>query len=143
LKEMQAGHQQMAIVVDEYGGTSGLVTIEDLLEEIVGEIIDEHEVERPEVEALADGTWRLDGRVHVETLDDLFGVDVGEIGSETIGGLIFSTLGYVPKVGDGIELAGLRLWVESLEDRRIQTVRVERLGTMGPQQRPEEAEEAS
>jgi CBS domain containing-hemolysin-like protein len=125
LKEMQAGHQQMAIVVDEYGGTSGLVTVEDLLEEIVGEIIDEHEVERPEVEALADGSWRLDGRVHVEALEELFGVDMGETDSETVGGLVFSTLGYVPKVGDTIELGELKLWVESLDDRRIQTVRAE------------------
>lgn len=143
LKEMQAGHQQMAIVVDEYGGTSGLVTIEDLLEEIVGEIIDEHEVERPEVEALADGSWRLDGRVHVEILEDLFGVGVAEIESETIGGLIFSTLGYVPKVGDAIELAGLKLWVESLEERRIQTVRIERSTTAIAEQGSGREEEAS
>jgi len=126
LKEMQAGHQQMAIVVDEYGGTSGLVTVEDLLEEIVGEIIDEHEVEPSEVALLPDGSWRLDGRVHVETLEELFELDLDDAPSETVGGLVFSTLGYVPEVGDSIELPGLRLWVESLEDRRIRTIRAER-----------------
>jgi len=126
LKEMQAAHQQMAIVVDEFGGTSGLVTIEDLLEEIVGEIIDEHEVEPSEVARLPDGSWRLDGRVHLETLEELFDLDLDDAPSETVGGLVFSTLGYVPEVGDSIDLPGLRVWVESLEDRRIRTVRVER-----------------
>jgi len=129
LKEMQAAHQQMAIVVDEYGGTSGLVTVEDLLEEIVGEIIDEHEVEASEVSLLPDGSWRLDGRVHVETLEELFDLELEDSPSETVGGLVFSTLGYVPEVGDSIELPSLRLWVESIQDRRIQTVRVEKVET--------------
>jgi putative hemolysin len=126
LKEMQAAHQQMAIVVDEYGGTSGLVTVEDLLEEIVGEIIDEHEAEPAEVALLPDGSWRLDGRVHLETLEELFEIDLEDFPAETVGGLVFATLGYVPEVGDSIDLPGLRVWVESLDDRRIQTVRVER-----------------
>jgi putative hemolysin len=127
LKEMQAAHQQMAIVVDEYGGTSGLVTVEDLLEEIVGEIIDEHEAEPAEVALLPDGSWRLDGRVHLETLEELFEIDLEDFPAETVGGLVFATLGYVPEVGDSIDLPGLRVWVESLDDRRIQTVRVERV----------------
>lgn len=142
LKEMQAAHQQMAIVVDEFGGTSGLVTVEDLLEEIVGEIIDEHEVEPSEVARLPDGSWRLDGRVHLETLEELFDLDLDDAPSETVGGLVFSTLGYVPEVGDSIRLPGLRVWVESLEDRRIRTVRVERSEDEAPEQRPSAETEA-
>lgn len=141
LKEMQAAHQQMAIVVDEYGGTSGLVTVEDLLEEIVGEIIDEHEAEPSEVALLPDGSWRLDGRVHLETLEELFEIDLEDAPSETVGGLVFSTLGYVPEVGDSIRLPGLRVWVESLDDRRIQTVRVERAAD-SPEGSPTASEEA-
>lgn len=140
LKEMQAAHQQMAIVVDEFGGTSGLVTVEDLLEEIVGEIIDEHEVEPSEVARLPDGSWRLDGRVHLETLEELFDLDLDDVPSETVGGLVFSTLGYVPEVGDSIELPGLRVWVESLEDRRIRTVRVERSEAAAQQDGPPSTE---
>ena len=127
LKEMQASHQQMAIVVDEYGGTSGLVTVEDLIEEIVGEISDEHEAEESEIERLPDGSWRLEGRVHVEDLEAALEIELGEVSAETVGGLIFTALGYVPQAGETVERAGLAMRVESLEDRRIRTVRIERL----------------
>src|SRR6185436_17756471 len=78
LKELQARFQQVAIVVDEYGGTAGMVTVEDLLEEIVGEIMDEHEALVAELEPVSEGIWRLDGRAHVELLDELFGVDLDD-----------------------------------------------------------------
>ncbi|MEM7049680.1 MAG: hemolysin family protein [Acidobacteriota bacterium] len=125
LKEMQAEAQQVAIVVDEYGGTAGLVTVEDLLEEIVGEISDEHEVEEPENEILADGSWRLDGRTHVEELAELLDREIEEGPFETLGGLILSALGAVPEQGQELVAQGLRLTVEAVENRRIQTVRVE------------------
>jgi CBS domain containing-hemolysin-like protein len=128
LKEMQARFQQMAIVLDEYGGTAGMVTIEDLLEEIVGEIADEHEAVEPEPEALPGGGWRLDGRTHVSTLDDLFGIDLDEEPYETVAGLILSALGQVPQPGEAVETRGLRLTVEQVDNRRIQAVRVERVG---------------
>lgn len=127
LKEMQAQHEQMAIVVDEYGGTSGVVTVEDLLEEIVGEIIDEHEIETPELEALPDGSYRMDGRVHVDVLEEELGVEVGETPYETVGGMVFSIVGDVPEVGQVVTWEGLRVQVESVEDRRIRSVRVEKL----------------
>ncbi len=127
LKEMQAQHEQMAVVVDEYGGTSGVVTVEDLLEEIVGEIIDEHEVETPELEALPDGSYRMDGRVHVDVLEEELGVEVGETPYETVGGMVFSIVGDVPEVGRVVTWEGLRVQVESVEDRRIRSVRVEKL----------------
>jgi CBS domain containing-hemolysin-like protein len=127
LKELQARFQQVAIVVDEFGGTAGLVTVEDLLEEIVGEIMDEHEALAAELEPLGDGAYRLDGRAHIELLDELFGVEIEDPEYETVAGLIFSALGYVPQVGETVETHGLRFTVEAVDARRIQTVRVERI----------------
>ena len=127
LSEFQALHLQVAIVVDEYGGTSGMVTVEDLLEEIVGEIEDEHDEAAPVTEELEDGGWRLDGRLAVESLDELFDVELEEEAYETIGGLIFGTLGYVPQPGESLEIAGLRFQIESIEQRRISSVVVYRL----------------
>jgi len=128
LKEMQARFQQVAIVLDEYGGTSGLVTVEDLLEEIVGEIFDEDEaVVEPDPVQLPDGSWRVDGRVHAELLDELFEVDVEEEPYETVGGMILAELGRVPAAGESVAARGLRLTVEEITGRRIRSVRVERI----------------
>jgi CBS domain containing-hemolysin-like protein len=129
-KDLQARFQQVAIVVDEYGGTAGLVTVEDLLEEIVGEIMDEHEALAAELVPLENGAYRLDGRAHIELLDELFGVEIEDEDPEyeTVAGLIFSVLGYVPQVGETVESHGLRFTVEAVADRRIQTVRVEKIG---------------
>lgn len=136
LKELQARFQQVAIVLDEHGGTAGLVTVEDLLEEIVGEIMDEHEALAAELEPLENGAYRLDGRAHIELLDELFGVEIEDPEYETVAGLIFSVLGHVPQVGETVESDGLRFTVEAVADRRIQTVRVEKIGA------EEEAREA-
>jgi CBS domain containing-hemolysin-like protein len=134
LKEMQARFQQMAIVLDEYGGTAGMVTVEDLIEEIVGEIADEPEIAEPEPERLDDGRWRLDGRTHVSTLDELFDLDLEEEPYETVAGLILSALGQVPEPGETVETHGLKLTVEQVAGRRIQAVVVE-----GPAAPAEEA----
>lgn len=135
-KELQARFQQVAIVLDEHGGTAGLVTVEDLLEEIVGEIMDEHEALAAELEPLENGAYRLDGRAHIELLDELFDVEIEDPEYETVAGLIFSVLGHVPQVGETVESHGLRFTVEAVADRRIQTVRVEKIGA------EEEAREA-
>ncbi len=127
LKELQARFQQMAIVVDEYGGTAGVVTVEDLLEEIVGDIMDEHEALVAELEPLGDGAYRLDGRAHLELLEDLFDLKLDDLDVETVGGLVYSELGRVPEPGDAVECKGLRFTVEEVVDRRIQAVRVERI----------------
>ncbi|HYO16452.1 MAG TPA: hemolysin family protein [Thermoanaerobaculia bacterium] len=129
LKELQARFQQVAIVVDEYGGTAGLVTVEDLVEEIVGEIMDEHEALVAELEPLENGGYRLEGRAHIELLDELFQIEIEdeEPEYETVAGLIFSELGYVPQPGETVESHGLRFTVEAVENRRIQTVRVEKI----------------
>jgi len=126
LRQFQAQHQQMAIAVDEYGGTAGLVTVEDLLEEIVGEIMDEHEAGEPLRQALPDGGWRLAGALPVETLHELFGVDSESMSSETVGGLVFNTLGELPEPGREVTIHGLVFRVERVGSRRIRTVTVHR-----------------
>ncbi|MBW8804454.1 MAG: HlyC/CorC family transporter [Catenulisporales bacterium] len=129
LRDMQAGHIHLAVVIDEYGGTAGLVTIEDILEEIVGEIADEYDVERPSVEHLSADAARVTARLGVDELGELFGVDLEDDDVETVGGLMAKRLGRVPIPGAQIELEGLRLTAESAEGRRrrIGTVLVKRL----------------
>jgi CBS domain containing-hemolysin-like protein len=120
LRAMQAERTHMAVVVDEYGGFAGLVTIEDILEEIVGEIDDEHDaVQRPPVEELADGSVRITARLPVEDLADLFRVELPEDDDvETVGGLLARELGRVPIEGSMAEVGGLRLVAESTGGRR-------------------------
>jgi CBS domain containing-hemolysin-like protein len=128
LREMQARQTHLAIVIDEYGGTAGLVTIEDILEEIVGEIADEYDVEAPRVERLAGSAVRVTARLPAEDLAQLFGVEIDVEDVETVGGLLAHTLGRVPIAGSQVTVAGLRLTAESIEGRRnkIGTVMVER-----------------
>ncbi|MBO0829287.1 MAG: HlyC/CorC family transporter [Streptosporangiales bacterium] len=129
LREMQAKQVHVAIIVDEYGGTAGLVTIEDILEEIVGEITDEYDVETPPIEALGDGRLRVTARLPVEDLEEELDVEIDEEGVTTVGGLLAQALGRVPIPGASARLAGLRLTAESAVGRRnrIGTVLVERL----------------
>jgi CBS domain containing-hemolysin-like protein len=133
LREMQAQHVHVAIVIDEYGGTAGLVTIEDILEEIVGEIADEYDRELPPVEWLPDGTARVSARLSVEEFEELFGVTIDAEDVETVGGLLAHQLGKVPIAGSVATVAGLRLTAESLAGRRnrIGTVTVQRVEPAG------------
>jgi CBS domain containing-hemolysin-like protein len=129
LREMQAARTHMAIVVDEYGGTAGLVTIEDILEEIVGEITDEYDVERPPVERLDDDRVRVSARLPVEDLGELFDVELETEDVETVAGLLAQALGRVPIPGANTTVGGLRLEAEGTTGRRnrIDTVLVTRL----------------
>jgi CBS domain containing-hemolysin-like protein len=133
LREMQARQTHLAIVIDEYGGTAGLVTIEDILEEIVGEIADEYDKEQPPVEWLGDGRARVTARLPVEELEELFGVRIEAEDVETVGGLLAQRLGRVPIAGSVASVAGLRLTAESLAGRRnrIGTVTAERVTPVG------------
>jgi CBS domain containing-hemolysin-like protein len=119
LKQMQRDRTHLAIVIDEYGGTAGLLTIEDILEEIVGEITDESDTdERPPIEHLPDGTVRVSSRLPTEDLGDLFDVELDDDDVETVGGLLAQRLGRVPLPGAEAEIAGLRLRAEGGKDRR-------------------------
>jgi CBS domain containing-hemolysin-like protein len=131
LKEMQTSRNHMAIAVDEYGGTAGLLTIEDILEEIVGEITDEYDTdERPPVEQLSDGAVRVSARLPVEDLGELFDVDLEHTDVETVAGLLAQRLGRVPLPGSEAEVEGLRMRAEGGKDSRgrlrITTVLVHR-----------------
>ena len=126
LKEMQARRQHIAVVVDEYGGTAGLITIEDVLEEIVGEITDEFDEEEIEVEVLPSGTVRVSSRYPIDDLDELFGERVEEEDVDSVGGLMAKHLGRVPIPGSHVEAHGLRFEAEEATGRRnrIETVLV-------------------
>ncbi|WP_109509716.1 hemolysin family protein [Nocardioides speluncae] len=129
LKEMQARRQHIAVVVDEYGGTSGLVTIEDILEEIVGEITDEYDTEEIEVQHLPSGQTRVSSRFPVDDLDEAVGVAVEDEEVDSIGGLMAKHLGWVPIPGSTVEVNGLRFEAEGVSGRRnrIDTVLITRL----------------
>jgi CBS domain containing-hemolysin-like protein len=119
LREMQVSHNHMAIAVDEYGGTAGLLTIEDILEEIVGEITDESDLEeRPPVEYLDDYSVRVSARLSADDLGELFGVDLDGHDVETVAGLLAQRLGRVPLPGAEADIEGLRLSAEGGKDRR-------------------------
>ncbi|MEU8134339.1 hemolysin family protein [Streptodolium elevatio] len=120
LREMQASRTHMVIVVDEYGGTAGLVTIEDILEEIVGEITDEYDRETNPVEDLGDGRFRVTARLPVDELGDLFGLELDDEDVETVAGLLAKQLGRVPIPGATAEVEGLRLTADRPSGRRNQ-----------------------
>ena len=132
LHEFQRRKVHIAIVLDEYGGTAGLLTIEDLLEEIVGEIQDEYDTEEPMVVRLSDDEYRVDGRADVDDLAELFDTDLGledKDEYDTVGGLIYHRIGGVPSPGDVVEVDGLQLTVESTDGRRVGKVLVVRRRT--------------
>jgi putative hemolysin len=129
LHEFQRRKVHIAIVLDEYGGTAGLVTIEDLLEEIVGEIQDEYDEEEPMIVQLSDDEARVDGRADVDDLGELFDVELAledEDEYDTVGGLVYHRIGGVPKPGDRVSVGGLTLTVETTDGRRVGKVLVVR-----------------
>jgi len=129
LHMLQRRKVHIAIVLDEYGGTAGLVTIEDLIEEIVGEIQDEYDVEEPMVERISDDEARIDGRASIDDLTETFGVELNAEDSDqydTVGGLVYHEIGGVPEVGDTVQVGDLTLTVESTDGRRVGKVLVVR-----------------
>ncbi len=122
LREMQTDKFHMAIVVDEYGGTAGLVTLEDLLEEIVGDISDEFDAEEPGVEELPGGGIRAPGRTPIDDVSEALGRELPDAEWDTVGGLVFNLLGHVPDAGETVRFQGLEFRTERVEGRRIVSV---------------------
>jgi CBS domain containing-hemolysin-like protein len=127
MREMQREKFHMAIVVDEYGGTAGLVTLEDLIEELVGEIVDEFDVEEAQIERLPGDNYRVNARMPVDEVNELLHADLPTGDFDTIGGLLFSLLGHVPAEGEAVQVDGYRLVAEKVQGRRIGRVRIERV----------------
>jgi len=128
LREMQSEKFHMAVVVDEYGGTAGLVTMEDLLEEIVGEITDEYDIDEPVVESLGDGAWRVPGRTPIDEVNELLGASLSDEEWDTVGGLVFNSLGHVPIEGECFSVDGFEVCAERIQGRRIVSVVFRPLG---------------
>jgi len=127
LAELRRANRQLAIVQDEYAGTEGIVTIEDLLEEIVGEIHDEYDVDEPEVTVLSPTESLIDGRMNIDDVNDRLGTDLSHEDYDTIGGLVFGLLGHEPRPGEGVRVAGLAFTVEQVEGRRIRLIRATKI----------------
>jgi CBS domain containing-hemolysin-like protein len=128
LQQMQGESNHLAMVVDEYGGIAGLVTMEDLIEELVGEISDEYDHDAPLAEDLGDGHWRVSARLPVDELGDLFDLELDDDDVDSVGGLFAKTLGRLPVQGSVVNVAGVRMTAERIEgrDRRVSTMLVER-----------------
>lgn len=127
LQEFKKRRVHIAIVIDEYGGTSGLITIEDLLEQIVGDIQDEYDSEEELIQLQPDGSTVIDARLPMEEFEQFFEIEVERDKFDTVGGLIFFLLGRVPRTGDEVSSSGIRLTVLSAGERRIGKLRAERI----------------
>jgi CBS domain containing-hemolysin-like protein len=136
LRLMQRKRLHMAIVIDEYGGTAGLVTIEDLLEEIFGEIRDEHDVELEPIRPIDEHSAVVDARVSVDDIEDHFGVELPEGEFDSIGGFILDQLGHLPAAGEQLSWRNLDFTVEAVSENRIQRIRIVRR----PEEVPDEQE---
>jgi CBS domain containing-hemolysin-like protein len=124
LLEQLRTRTNVGLVVDEYGGIAGLVTMEDVMEEIVGDIRDEHDAEEELVRQEADGSWTVSALVHVDTLEEMFGLEVEDRDFDTVGGLVVSSLGRVPTEGETVQFRDLRIDVVKADPRRVYTVRI-------------------
>ncbi|HEY7916854.1 MAG TPA: hemolysin family protein [Acidimicrobiales bacterium] len=124
MREMQAETFHLAVVVNEYGGTAGLVTLEDLIEELVGEIVDEFDVEEAQVERLDSGELRVSARLAVDEVNELIDVNLPTGPWDTLGGLVFDRLGHVAVAGESVTVDGLRLVADRVNGRRIERVRI-------------------
>lgn len=124
MREMQAEKFHLAIVADEYGSIAGMVTLEDCLEELVGEIVDEHDTEDAEIEHLANGEYLVEGSVSVADINELLAVNIPDEEWDTVGGFIFGTLEHVPEVGESVLLDGWRFVAHEVDGRRIRKVRI-------------------
>jgi CBS domain containing-hemolysin-like protein len=134
MREMQAETFHLAVVVNEYGGTAGLVTLEDLIEELVGEIVDEFDVEEAPVERLGSGELRVSARLAVDEVNELIDASLPSGAWDTVGGLVFDVLGHVPVEGESVDVEGLRLVADRVNGRRIERVRIVTLVPSEPEE---------
>lgn len=125
LSEMRSGRSQLAVVQDEFGGTAGIVTIEDIVEELVGDIVDEYDVEESEIVESGTG-WVIEGKAHIDDVNEEIGTDFQSEEFDTVGGMVFGLFGRQPKLGEEIELGAYRFRIEETDGRRIHKVFVER-----------------
>ena len=132
LREMQQQRFHMAIVIDEYGGTAGLVTLEDIIEELLGEIVDEFDVEDAMIEPLPGGDYRVNARMALDEVNDLLRARLPEGDWDTIGGLLLARLGHVPTEGENVEVEGWRLTAQRVVGRRIGRIRIHRVHAFDP-----------
>jgi magnesium and cobalt transporter len=130
LHELKQKKYHMAIVIDEYGGTSGLVTLEDIIEEIVGEIHDEHDKKEGMILELPDGYFLVDGRIEIEEIEDYFGIKISEGKYETLGGLILHLIRRIPVTGEVILFDGIEMIVEAADERTIKKVKIRKVDTI-------------
>lgn len=124
LHELKLKKYHMAIVIDEYGGTAGLVTLEDLIEEIVGEIADEHDKDSVEITELKDGSYLIDARVEIENIKELFKIDLPEGKFNTLGGMLLHEAKRIPLKGEVLVIGKIEATIESADERRIKKVRI-------------------
>jgi CBS domain containing-hemolysin-like protein len=127
LREFKRKKVHIAVVVDEYGGTSGLITIEDLIEEVFGEIEDEYDTEEQRLVPLKDGWVLVDGRLEIEELEEHLSIQIPNKDFESVGGFIFHLTGRVPKRGETIAYPGLEIEIEAADDRKIEKIRVRKI----------------
>lgn len=138
MREMQQRRNHMAIVIDEYGGTAGLVTLEDLLERLVGDVQDEFQAEEPDVERLPEGGAMINGLVSVDEFNEAFDVQIEDPDYNTIGGVVFGKLGRKPEVGDTVEVDSMTLCVEAMDGLRIAKLRMTQNSAHGKSEAVEE-----
>jgi CBS domain containing-hemolysin-like protein len=135
LREMQKDKFHIALVTDEYGSVSGLVTLEDLLEELVGEIADEYDTEEPEIEEVGSGVYRVDGKISIDEVNEMLDVELPDEEWDTVGGLMLGIMGSIPDEGEAVEFQGLTFTAEKVNGRRISKVLIRR-----PEEEPVPAE---
>lgn len=127
LRDFQSQNRSLAVVLDEYGGTDGLLTVEDIIEEIVGDINDEYDDDVGDIERLDDGSAMVDAKMIVEDVNEHLDIDIPTEGSETLGGYLYELFGHAPQIGESVHAGGVRFVVEGVQRKRITWVRVERL----------------
>lgn len=124
LDEMRTSRVHIAIVIDEYGSTAGLITLEDIVEQVVGELVDEHDIEVPQIQRLADGSYIVDASLSKSEVHDKLGISLPEGDYETLGGFVLYSLGRIPQVGERVEVDGVNIIVEDVRKRRVTKVRI-------------------